>query len=357
MTYITSIGLATPPFRYHQDELITYMQEQTQDPTQKKKTSVLFTKSQIQYRHSVLPDFGLQPQQNLLFNVEEPGEPLVEKRMEVFKNTAVDLVVSAIQDCMATEEENTITDLITVTCTGMMAPGLDIKLMEKLNLMSTVNRYSVNFMGCHAGFQALRMAENICKNNPDAKVLIADVELCTLHFRKPNTDDQIVANSLFADGAAAVIVSGKPGDNPCLKLKETANRVILNGQNDMAWDICSDGFLMSLSSYVPDLLGADLKNSFEGLFQSEIEKETLNWAIHPGGPKILQKFAENVEIPFDKLNSSLEVLQNYGNMSSCTIFFILKNNWEALINDRKPIVAAGFGPGLTMEAALFSVYE
>lgn len=357
MTYITSIGLAVPSFRYHQNELISYMQEQTHDPAQKKKTSILFTKSKIQYRHSVLPDFGLQPKSTLLFNVEEPYEPLVEKRMQVFKNTAVDLVTEAIQNCISEEEENSITDVITVTCTGMMAPGIDIKLIEKLNLNPSLNRYSVNFMGCHAGFQALRMAENICKGNPNAKVLIADVELCTLHFRKPKTDDQIVSNSLFADGAAAVLVSGKPSEKPCLQLKETANKVILKGQQDMSWDICSDGFLMSLSSYVPDLLGADLKESFNGLFNATFEKENLNWAIHPGGPKILEKFAESVGIASEKLNSSLEILQNYGNMSSCTIFFILKKNWETLLTDRKPILAAGFGPGLTMEAALLDVYE
>ncbi|MBO9573984.1 MAG: type III polyketide synthase, partial [Chitinophagaceae bacterium] len=278
------------------------------------------------------------------------------KRMELYNTHATLLSIDAIKDCLNNySDPNEITWLITVSCTGMSAPGLDISIMQQLNLPNNIKRSSVNFMGCYAAIHALKMADNICRASQQEKVLIVCTELCTIHFQKSADMDSVASGLLFADGAAAVLVAG---DNTAegLQINNFYSEVALQGQEDMAWHLSGKGFLMRLSAYIPQLLKTGitplLKNALDDAGYER--KDITHWAIHPGGKKILETIERELELERKDVQVSYEVLRNYGNMSSPTILFVLKDIMQNLNGSESKIFAAAFGPGLTMETLILS---
>jgi predicted naringenin-chalcone synthase len=272
--------------------------------------------------------------------------------MEWFNENACNLSVDAIKGKI---ENKDITHLITVSCTGMSAPGLDLEIMEVMNLPQDIFRTSVNFMGCYAAVHALRLADAICRNETAANVVIVCTELCTLHFQKERTVDNITSTLLFADGSAAVLVQHDDSNEKGLMLKSFFSNVAFNGKKDMAWKLSSKGFLMTLTGYVPELVKEDFDNLVsKALAKAGIRKEEIHhWCMHPGGKKILEAISQSLQLKNDELKYSYEVLNDYGNMSSPTILFVLKKILDELnenkILNRQNIFGAAFGPGLTME--------
>ncbi|MEQ8625686.1 MAG: type III polyketide synthase [Vicingaceae bacterium] len=355
---VISIGTAIPTFKYAQADLAGWMHQRlnNQDERLGRKLRILYEKTSIQYRHSVLPDFGAKNDSPQLF-IASDREPAIEERLAVYKNEAVKLGLSAANNCLGKTsiQKHDITHLITVSCTGMSAPGLEIVLKKELQLSPKTQTHAVNFIGCYAAFPALKMADAFCKVDPSAKVLIVAVELCTLHFQNKITDDHLLSNSLFADGAAAALIGN--GDNGGkLTIENFSNLLMAEGKNDMAWDIYADGFLMKLSSYIPQLVDKGIGVLLKA---TGVEKENIHhWAIHPGGRKILEACEKEFELRSDDLAASYSVLRNYGNLSAPTILFVL----EELLTSKNPkagesIFSCGFGPGLTLESAVFKVAE
>jgi len=257
---------------------------------------------------------------------------------------------------MGKNPDQTITHLITVSCTGMSAPGLDLELLELLNLPATTFRTSVNFMGCYAAIHALKIADAFCKADKKANVLIVCTELCTLHFQKEHTVDNMTSSMLFSDGAAAVLVTGDD-EQEGLKIDNFYSMVSLKGKKDMAWELSSKGFLMTLSGYVADMIEED----FDGLVQQALisaglkKQDITHWCIHPGGKKIVEAVHKSLGFTNGQLQSCYDVLKDYGNMSSPTVLFVLENIMNALNKKEKnTIFGAAFGPGLTMETFILS---
>lgn len=347
MPFIEAIATAMPPYCHSQDDILKFMQVFA-PAEERRKLSMIYKKSGIEKRYSVLSDYGNTMEKWTFFpkNIDAEPFPSVEKRMELFHKEAIDLAEKAVREL---KDYENITHLITVTCTGLAAPGLDIALLRKLNLPTDkITRYSINFMGCYAGLQALRLADTLCKAESNARILIVDVELCTLHFQKTPTEDNFLANALFADGAVAAIISNNTMAS--WQIKDFHSDLILQGENDMAWQIASSGFLMKLSSYIPQIL----KENMQVLVKKALEKNNINqeqidfWAIHPGGKRILDELKNSLKIETEQIQASYNILKNYGNMSSVTIFFVLKELW----NKKGNIFACGFGPGLTMESMI-----
>src|SRR5260370_1343803 len=271
--------------------------------------------------------------------------------MALFNKYAPALSVSAIRDCITgliTGQE--ITHLVTVSCTGMSAPGLDLQVMELMDLPKNIYRTSVNFMGCYAAIHALKIADVICKNEKDAKVMIVCTELCTLHFQKEATMDNIASSLLFGDGSSAVLVTHDNYKKKGLRLDHFYSEVITRGKKDMSWELSSSGFLMTLSGYVPELLEEDFSPLVtRALEKAGIKKEKITrWCIHPGGKRILDTIHKSLELTNGELDSCYTILKDYGNMSSTTILFVLKNIMEAPLTKGEKILSAAFGPGLTM---------
>ncbi|HEY6975111.1 MAG TPA: type III polyketide synthase [Chitinophagaceae bacterium] len=359
MADIISIATALPPYCHRQKDIIRFMSNvYGLDETETRKLSYLYNHSSIETRYSVIDDFTL-PEKDWDFIPRDNGKyfPTIDDRMRIFDKEALPLSVTAIKKCidgfMQPEE---ITHLITVTCTGMSAPGLDLQIAEALNLSPNIFRTSVNFMGCYAAIHALRLAKFICDTTPGSNIIIADTELCTIHFQKEYTPDNAASSLLFGDGSAAVLVSNKIKRSASLSIQGFYSQVERRGKKDMAWELSRKGFLMTLSSYVPQLIEEDIATLVDAsLEHHHLDKsEITHWCIHPGGKKILEVIEQKLQLQKEDLCYSRKVLAEYGNMSSPTILFVLKEMLNN-IQHGSNIFGVAFGPGLTIETFLASV--
>jgi predicted naringenin-chalcone synthase len=207
-------------------------------------------------------------------------------------------------------------------------------------------------MGCHGALNGLRVAEALSHTSFASKVLLCCVELCSIHHQYSNDPQQIVANALFSDGAAAVVgFRGATEDN--WRLIDQFSSVLPNTAHLMAWRIGDHGFEMRLSSQVPGVIERTLRPWLcEHLARHQMHVEDVkSWAIHPGGPRILTACANSLGFDHGHLQPSQLVLSEFGNMSSPTVLFILEQLRAQ--SDNLPCIVLAFGPGLTIEAALF----
>ncbi|MEO5648326.1 MAG: type III polyketide synthase [Ginsengibacter sp.] len=363
MSKIVSISTALPSFRHEQKDILTFMQNvYAMDEMEKRKLRFLYHQSGIERRYSVIPDYSLNAGEWQFYPASENLQPFpdLELRMRWYNKTAAPLSINAIQKCIDQKiNKDEITHLITVSCTGMSAPGLDLQIMEAMNLPIDIFRTSINFMGCYAAIHGMKLADAFCKNDKNAKVLVVCTELCTLHFQKETTADNITSGLLFGDGAAAILVVHDEDKMEGLKMKSFYSEVGFNGKEHMSWELSSSGFLMKLSGYVPELIEQDfsrlLKNALESADTNE--EEISHWCMHPGGKRILSSIEKCTSISQDDLQYSYRVLTDYGNMSSPTILFVLKeilNSLEKKREKKTNIFGAAFGPGLTMETFILS---
>ncbi len=360
MSKIVSIASQPAPHQYAQKEIFSYMLNKVGwNETEERKINYLYDRSGISKRQSVLPDF-LPDNLSILYKTNDA--PSVQQRLSIFNMQALPLASKAALKCLVNiTNVESITHLITVSCTGMSAPGLDIELIKSLGLSSSIDRSSVNFMGCYAAIHALKQAHYIASSRPESIILIVSVELCTLHFQDLNDEDNTLANMLFADGAAAVLITSDDillhQEKKALKINHFHSDLLFTGESDMSWSISDIGFQMTLSAYVPKVISADIKMHFQRLLDKDLlDKEQIRfWAIHPGGRAILEAVTQQMEISETQMRASYQVLKEHGNMSSATILFVLE---EILKNDLPSegdrTVATAFGPGLTVESVLLS---
>ena len=366
MSKIISIGTAVPQYGTKQSAILDFMIDAYNDDTATRKLKILFHHSGITTRYSAVSDFNNIRPENKLFKVDQSA-PNVEMRLEVFKENAVSLATEAIQNSLnklnTTIPEFGITHLITVTCTGIYAPGMDSVLIKQLNLPEDIFHTSVNFMGCNAAFHALKLADMIAKTDENAKVLIVCVELCTLHFQPKNNHDNLLSNTIFGDGAAAVVVVSDAKAEQHHQNGITMNgfySLLLSKGNDlMGWNITPLNFEMILDAKVPDFIGDEVNDIVlkAGKKFNITPDQIDNWAIHPGGKKILDTIKKKMQLNDADLHYSYKVLAEYGNMSSPTILFVLNEIMQAGLRQNENIFSIGFGPGLSIETALFTYVE
>ncbi len=364
MSYITSIGIATPPHVLNQAMVSEFMKKAMQlNEDDAHKLRVLFRASGIDTRYSVLGDYGKTEDFNFFENTSDMEPfPSTKRRLELYRRHALALSLEAVLKCFSTFSElrrDSITHLVVVSCTGMYAPGLDIDLVKALGLRSDIERTSINFMGCYAAFNALKIARAACDSQPDARVLIVCTELCTIHFQKENTEDNFLANALFADGSAAVLVEATTKKGINLQLESFHCELATQGEHDMTWTVGDQGFEMRLSSYVPEVVRSGIKNLTRSLL-TKIDLrlgEVSYFAVHPGGKKILEAIERELGITRLENKCAYDVLRKFGNMSSPTILFVLREVWDSLqaSDGEKRILSFAFGPGLTLESMLLKI--
>lgn len=292
--------------------------------------------------------------------------PSTKVRNELFTAEATKLFIEAAGKALAACEglgPADVTHVITVSCTGFFNPGPDYKVVRALGLDASVQRYHLGFMGCYAAFPALRAAKAFCDADPGAVVLVVSAELCSLHVRTSNNPDTIMGSSLFADGAAAAVVTARelPGSGPVLALDHFETVLTPVGEDSMAWNIGDEGFEMVLDSYVPHIIDEHIVGALAPLLAHEPGlgalpyRDIRHWAIHPGGRSILDKVEAKLELTEEQLVPARETLRNYGNMSSATVLFVLKHILDQpAVDTRESICAMAFGPGLTVETGLFT---
>ena len=332
----------------------------------------LYQKSGVRRRSSVLlgPDH-LEPDLRQSFYTPPtetaPYGPTTAQRMEVYAQHAGPLISKTSQLAIdrAGIAPSRITHLVTVSCTGFVAPGLDHALIQAHKLRETVQRVHVGFMGCHAMVNGLRVAQAICQSDPSAVVLVGSVELCSIHQQYSEDPEQIVANSLFSDGSASAIVVpyrqalAMPQVDPSWRMVSSLSLKVPDSADLMTWKIGDHGFQMTLSSHVPKRIEEELRAPLETWLGTlgVSTKEIKQWVVHPGGPRILDAVEGAMGLGSESLSASRETLANYGNMSSPTIVFIMeeilrRSESEGLPREKGLWLVLGFGPGLHAEAIL-----
>jgi predicted naringenin-chalcone synthase len=359
MSRIISIGTAVPTHRTKQTAILEFMHAAYDNDVASRKLNVLFNNSGIEQRYSVIPDFDKSREEHVFFN-GIPSKADVTDRLEVFKERAIPLAIEAITDAYqklnSSIQEQGVTHLITVTCTGLYAPGIDAELIEQLNLPKDIYRTSVNFLGCNAAFHALKIADMICKTDPDAKVLVVCVELCTLHFQPKNDHDNLLSNTIFGDGAAAIVITADDSLKRGLQINGFYSVLLNEGKDLMGWNVTPVNFEMILDAKIPDFIGSEINSIIQNASKKyKIDTSAIDkWAIHPGGKKIVDTIKRKLELTDDDVQASLKILNEFGNMSSPTILFVLNEFMMPDKSKSENIFSIGFGPGLSIETALFS---
>lgn len=366
-SYISSIGTANPLHCTPQSHIAEFMANALSiNGHEKVRMQALYRASGIGCRYSVLEDYGNSIDRFSFYpsNASLEPFPTTAMRMATYKKEAVKLAGDAVNHCFQGLHQpfssQDFTHLITVSCTGMYAPGIDIEIVQQIGLRSDIKRTAVNFMGCYAAFNAIKIGDAICKTEPQAKVLIICVELCSIHFQKENDSDNVLANALFGDGAAAIIMQGQPVSGLSLSLERFHCDLAFEGKQEMAWHIGDHGFEMKLSAYVPDMIGDKISLLAHKLLDKlNLRSDQVSfYAVHPGGKRILETIERELGLTKEDNKYAYTVLQRYGNMSSPTILFVLKALSQDLNeNDNgKNILSFAFGPGLTLESMLLRIH-
>lgn len=319
-------------------------------------TNRIYQNSAIEKRHSVIGDFHKPREEWEFWGSHYPETvPGMSNRNIRYKEEAPKLAEQAARDALESwgGDPSRLSHIISVSCTGVMAPGIEFHLMQKLGLSSSINRLGINFMGCFGAFKGLSVARAFAQESPDNRILLVCTELCSLHLQADHDGETIMGNSLFGDGSAAAIIGCMPDEqeNPLFEIRRFHSLGFKNTLDKMSWEAGDQGLVMRLSHTVPVLIGRQIKEFAEALLKHDIRSDQCDWAIHPGGKSILQAIEKNLKLDPKQTIASWNTLNEYGNMSSATFLFVLdllsrqekRREWTA---------GVGFGPGLSAEGIL-----
>jgi predicted naringenin-chalcone synthase len=273
--------------------------------------------------------------------------PDTSARMRKFEAHAPDLAVAAAEKLLQGVDRKSITHVVVTSCTGLSAPGIDLELIERCGLPPTAERTMVGFMGCYAAINALKLARHIVRSQPDARVLAVNLELCSLHLHETQDIEEILSFLLFADGCAAALVSADPVG---VKIESFRAALVPDTRSLIRWNIRNQGFDMVLSGGVPGAIRTALTASRDDILGGANDIDL--WAVHPGGRSVLDAVEQAFGLAPTALEASRSVLNDFGNMSSSTVMFVL----DRLMRNAQPGLrgcAMSFGPGLVAETMMF----
>jgi predicted naringenin-chalcone synthase len=349
--HINRIATAVPPHDVHR-AFIDFAAGMLPEGTSRNLFRRMVRLSAIEQRYSfvspIVTDNGSWKDEEQIY---VPGNfPSTARRMQLFERYAPELARRALDKLSLTQEERrSITHVIVTSCTGFYAPGLDFDVVNHLGLSPTVERTFIGFMGCYAAINALKSARHIVRSEPGSKVLVLNLELCSLHFQETDQLEQVLSFLVFADGCSASLVSAQPDGLAidsflALRIPDTSPLI--------TWKIGELGFDMHLSGEVPSEIGRSLKETGQQITKGREPSEIGIWAVHPGGRSILDSVEKGLSLPADALSHSREILARYGNMSSATVMFVLERLMASAQAEQQGC-AMSFGPGLTAETMLF----
>ncbi len=350
IAHINRIATAVPVHDVH-DTFVRFADSLLEDPRKQKLFRRMADRAEIRHRYSslapALDPTGPSIDAAALFT--RGRFPSSGIRMGLYEAAALPLALDAVARLDIGARRDTISHLIVTTCTGFYAPGLDMQIAAMLGLRSSVERTMVAFMGCYAAFNALKLARHIVRSEPEAQVLVLNLELCTLHLQETQDLEKVLSFLVFADGCAASLVTAEPVG---LSLDRFHAALIPQSEGLITWRVGDQGFDMHLSGRVPATIGEGLAAAAP-LILDGVEIEAIDlWAVHPGGRSVLDAVEGGLRLPQGALAESRSVLSDYGNMSSATIMFVLDRMIRAG-NAGAQGCAMGFGPGLVAETMLF----
>jgi len=349
--HLNRLATAVPASDVH-EAFTAFAQSQLGD---QRRESILFrrlaAKCGIEHRYSHVQPTG-QPDGDALDvgGLFVRGRfPDTATRMRFFERHAPVLAAEAVNRLLTAEERMEVSHLIVTCCTGLSSPGLDLELIDRCGLRSSVERSILGFMGCYAAINALKLARHLVRSEPGARVLIVSAELCTLHLKESTDLEELLSFLLWGDGAAACLVTSEPHgfalDRFHAVLAEDTRELI-------TWKVRNSGFDMLLSGQVPAAIQDALTRDIDLILDGTPPDDIHLWAVHPGGRSVLDAVERTLDLPEAALSASRDILRRFGNLSSATVLFVL----EALLQsapDGALGCAMSFGPGLVAETMLF----
>lgn len=345
--YANRIATAVPPHDVHGAFLAFGRSLLAQDGRKLALFNRMAERSGIAHRYSVLEPGGEGEAVERNGFYRRGAFPGTAARMRKYEDSAPELAIEAVEKLLKAEDRAAITHLIVTSCTGLSAPGIDLTLVERCGLRTDVERTMVGFMGCYAAINALKLARHIVRSQPQARVLAVNLELCTLHLHETQDLEEILSFLLFADGCAATLVSADPVG---VRLESFHAALVPDTRELIRWNIREQGFDMVLAGAVPGAIRAALSSSRDPILGGANDIEL--WAVHPGGRTVLDAVEQAFALPGDALRASRAVLNDYGNMSSGTVMFVL----DRLMREGRAGArgcAMSFGPGLVAETMMF----
>ena len=352
--YINRIATAVPPHDVHAAFLAFARTMLAGDNRRLSIFDRLVQRSGIAHRYSVLA-----PAANPGATVDAKGFyrlghfPGTAARMRMFEECAPPLAVQAVEKLLQGEDRSRITHLIVTSCTGLSAPGIDLALIAQCGLRPDVERSFLGFMGCYAAINALKLARHIVRSEPDARVVLVNAELCTLHLHETDNLEEILSFLLFADGCAATLVSADPQGAAV----ESFHAALVPGTDDLIrWHIREQGFDMLLSGAVPAAIENALARAQTDILSARSPRDIGLWAVHPGGRTVLDAVEKAFALGPDALAASRAILNQYGNMSSPSVMFVLERMMREA-SPGAPGCAMAFGPGLVAETMQFHMAQ
>jgi predicted naringenin-chalcone synthase len=346
--FINRIATANPPHDVH-DTFLRFGQQMLKGDNRRLALfGRMAERSGIAHRYSVLApgEDGAAVDASGFYQLGD--FPDTAARMKKFEACAPDLAVEAVEKLLVGEDRLRITHVIVTSCTGLSAPGIDLELVQRCGLPPSVERTMVGFMGCYAAINALKLARHIVRSEPSARVLAVNLELCTLHLHETAELEEILSFLLFADGCAAALISADP-----VGVEINSFRAVLVPDTSalIRWHIREQGFDMVLSGAVPGAIRAALSESRDEILGGA--NDIGLWAVHPGGRTVLDAVEQAFALPPAALTASRSVLNDYGNMSSGTVMFVLDRIMRGAAAGQRGC-AMSFGPGLVAETMMFS---
>ena len=346
--YINRIATATPPHDVH-DTFLSFGRHMLKDDHRRLALfDRMAERSAITHRYSFLQpgEKGAAVDAGGFYRLG--AFPDTAARMQKFEACAPGLAVDAVEKLLDGEDRSRITHIIVTSCTGFSAPGIDLALIERCGLPPSAERTMVGFMGCYAAINALKLARHIVRSEPKARVLAVNLELCTLHLHETAELEEILSFLLFADGCAAALVSADPVG---VEMSSFRAALVPDTRELIRWHIREQGFDMVLSGAVPGAIRTALSESRDDILGGANDIEL--WAVHPGGRTVLDAVEQAFALPPAALAPSRSVLNDYGNMSSGTVMFVLDRIMRGDSERGQRGCAMSFGPGLVAETMMF----
>lgn len=344
--HLNRIATATPRHEVH-DTFRRFAGHQIADPSIATAFARLAERSQVRQRWSVLePLADATGTADGFYRLDRfPG---TAARMARYQEEAPALARIALDRLDFDGGE--VTHLVLATCTGFAAPGLDHRIIRDYGLPNDVERTVVGFMGCQAAINALKLARHAVRSDPRARVLVVNLELCTLHLQPSSELEQLLCFLLFADGCSAALVTA---EEEGFRLDGFHAALFHDASDQITWHVGDSGFDMTLAGTVPLTLARALPDHARAILGGANTAEVDHWAVHPGGRSVLDAVTHGLDIPPEALATSRAVLREKGNMSSATVMFVLEAMLARAERGQRG-VALAFGPGLSAETMRFT---
>jgi alkylresorcinol/alkylpyrone synthase len=357
MPKIISIGEAVPPFVHRQEEVMRFAQDLFSSSFKDfGRLLNAFKNGEIEKRHFVKEMDWYKENRSL------------EEKNNTYIHAAVELGIKAINECLKNKfflhkgiSYKEIEAIFFISTTGLATPSIDARIMNELQFRSNTKRIPIWGLGCAGGVSGLARAAEYCIAFPKAMVLVLSVELCSLTFQKDDhSKSNLIGTTLFGDGAGCVLVCGDEVDCEIYQRKTIPSIVAVQSKlmrdslNVMGWNIKNAGLFVVFSRDIPQIIKEWLKpNVLQLLEENKVKFEQIQYFIaHPGGKKVLDAYENSLGFHSSMTRLSLEVLKQFGNMSSATVFFVLKKHMELEIKDGEYGLCAALGPGFSSELLL-----